>query len=511
MASYNSRAYRTRRPAQQARRAARHCRRAARALSRRYRLAPVQSNRQPMPRLCSWLLPDDSIFSQVKFHGNTTWLPRCLVWLALCWSLADARHLSDAFEQARAACPYLLPCPLTTYQGFMLALVCATARLLPLVRRVLHRRMQQVGSPHWRIHGWLPIAFDGSRSTAPRTRSNEAAFCAKDYGKGQAARYRKKKSKGMRRKRNQQNKAQPQQPQAWITLMWHMGLRLPWTWRLGPSDSSERGHVMDMAGEESFPEDTLFCGDAGFVGYPLWARLAERSHHFLVRVGANVNLLTQEGGCALKSGQDGEYEVPCWPRGASSAGKPPLHLRLLRVGVGKARVWLLSNVLDKERLTGQMASKFYRLRWGVELEFRGLKQTLGRARLRSRNDGRLLVELDWSILAMAVAELRAVKEQQQGRDEEGEPAADPARRSLAQAVRAIRSCLRELAKIPEAGQDLASKPRAAVTDDYVRNSSKKARYRPANPDKKPLGDPEVRPLNPKERRKLLELASATPS
>ena len=34
---------------------------------------------------------------------------------------------------------------------------------------------------------------------------------------------------------------------------------------------------------------------------------------------------------------------------------------------------------------------------------------------------------------------------------------------------------------------------------------------PPNPDKKPLGDPKVRPLNPKERRKLFELASATPS
>jgi len=45
--------------------------------------------------------------------------------------------------------------------------------------------------------------------------------------------------------------------------MWHMGLRLPWTWRLGPSNSSERGHVMEMLEKEEFPENTLFCGDAG--------------------------------------------------------------------------------------------------------------------------------------------------------------------------------------------------------------------------------------------------------
>jgi hypothetical protein len=33
------------------------------------------------------------------------------------------------------------------------------------------------------------------------------------------------------------------------------------------------------------------------------------------------------------------------------------------------------------------------MRWGVEVEFRGLKQTLERARLRCRNSQRLLAEL----------------------------------------------------------------------------------------------------------------------
>jgi hypothetical protein len=47
----------------------------------------------------------------------------------------------------------------------------------------------------------------------------------------------------------------------------------------------------------------------------------------------------------------------------------------------------------------------------MEVEFRELKQTLDRAKLRCRNAQRILVELDWSILAMAVAELFALKEQ----------------------------------------------------------------------------------------------------
>src|SRR3989442_14667471 len=99
-------------------------------------------------------------------------------------------------------------------------------------------------------------------------KGSEYAFFAANNGKGMTARYRKKKSQGMRRKKNERNKPQPQEPQAWITLLWHMGLRLPWSWRLGPSNSSERGHVIEMIENGKFPTNTLFCGDAGFVGYP---------------------------------------------------------------------------------------------------------------------------------------------------------------------------------------------------------------------------------------------------
>src|SRR5262245_20478241 len=113
MAQHNSRAYTTRRPPQQARRAARKRHQDARATARRRRLAQAESNRQSLLRLCSWLLPDDAIFAHVKLHGNTKWLPRCLAWLALCWAIVDAQHLTDAFDQAVGVCSCLLPCPLT--------------------------------------------------------------------------------------------------------------------------------------------------------------------------------------------------------------------------------------------------------------------------------------------------------------------------------------------------------------------------------------------------------------
>ena len=280
--------------------------------------------------------------------------------------------------------------------------------------------------------------------------------------------------------------------------MWHMGLRLPWMWRLGPSNSSERAHVMEMLEEGEFAESTLFCGDAGFVGYPLWSCMLAHGHQFLVRVGANVHLLSEMGCRLIDNGR-----VLCWPQAMQQAGQPPLELRLVRVKIGKTWMWMLTSVLDPHRLTKTQIARFYRMRWGIEVEFRGLKQTLDRAQLRCRNDRRLLVELHWSILAMAVAELFAVKEQQpRARSEQTatRTAGDPRKRSLASTIRALRFCLAHLTAIPKTGDELRTRLRQAITDDYVRKSSKRARYRPPNPDKKPLGNPKIRKLTAQEKR-----------
>ncbi len=284
-------------------------------------------------------------------------------------------------------------------------------------------------------------------------------------------------------------------------MMWHMSLRLPWTWRLGPSNSSERDHVKDMLRHEEFPENTLFCGDAGFVGYPLWSAILAAGQHFLIRVGANVDLLSEQADVKKCGG-----EVWCWPKGRMDSGEPPLRLRLVRVTVGKTKMWMLTSMLSERKLSKKQIVKFYKMRWGVEVEFRGLKQTLDKHTLKCRNSDRLLVELDWSIRAMAVAELIALREQLNNASAHDTDADyDPKDRSLANTMRALRKCMRQLHKLPTADDDLLQWLSGAVVQRYNNRTDKRARYRPKTHDKKPLGDPNVSKLSTEQRRKLKQL------
>ena len=479
-------------------------RRAQRKRANQAKKRKAQRNKEHLAGAFDWLLSDESIFAKIKLHGNTKCLPKCLVCLALLWAFSEARHVTDAYAEAVLCHQSMFGSVIPgTYQGFMGALTRWTEALMAVLWPILHQRMADIGGKFWRIGGWVPIAFDGSRSSAPRSRSNETAFCAKNYGKGKTAKYRKKKTKGLRRKKNEKNKPQPQEPQAWITLLWHMGLRLPWMWRLGPSDSSERAHVMEMIASGKFPKNTLFCGDAGFVGYPLWSAIGQGVADFLIRVGANVSLLAESADYQLHE----NGLVLCWPKAMQSQQRP-LRLRLVKVRIGKAQVYLLTSVQDPAKLPIKQMLRLYKLRWGIEVEFRGLKQTLDRGKLRCRNDQRLLAELNWSIMAMAVVELFALKAQlakQADRSRNKKQAADPAKRSLANTMRAIRGCMRDRDGTPEPGRDLATLLGEAVTDSYDRKKTKAARYRPPNPDKKPIGAPQVRRLTAQEKKQLREI------
>lgn len=447
-----------------------------------------QAGPEQLYRALTWAL-DTRLFASLRVHGNTTWTPAGLIALTLFWVWSDCQTLTGAFAQASRLCAGLFGrVILKSYQGLTRALVRWTPTLLPLLWKRLRQRMKHIAGDYWRIGPWLAIAVDGSRTTTPRTQGNERAFNPPRYGHGKKSKSRSR----WKNKRRKKQKAAPPAPQMWLTLLWHMGLKMPWAWKCGPSNSSERQHFAELLETETFPERTLFCGDAGFVGYDLWQSIARRGHHFLIRVGSNVRLLRRLGEVRRR----GDF-VHFWPKKVREKGQPPLVLRLLAFQAGRCTMFAVTNVLSERDLSARQARLLYQQRWGVEVQFRSLKQTFGRSKLHSRTPAMAHVELNWSVLGLWLVQLLAAAEQI--------PAGiDPGQGSVSVAVQVVRDAMRGGAACRVRGQ-----LREAVKDSYRRHGSKAARYRPKNKDKPSAGRPRIDDPSEAEKRKynrLLEIS-----
>jgi DDE family transposase len=448
----------------------------------------AQLNGERLRAAVNWAV-NRRIFAHLKFHGNTVWQVTDLILLTVVWVWSNDAALTGAFREARCwSLDVLGRSAVTTYQGLLKALVTWTGSWLPLLWAQLHQLMEEHGGGYWRVGLWLALAVDGSRVSVPRTKDNEKAFCAPNYGKSRTARYRRKKKNKGKRVRRRLKKPQPVKPQIWVTLLWHIGLQMPWSWKTGPSYACEREHLRQMLSAQKFPKNTLFCCDAGFTGYELWKAMSDAGHAFLIRVGANVTLLRNLGYVRERAGI-----VYCWPNSAARKGQPPLVLRHLQLRVGRCVMHLVTNVLDDKALTDAQAARLYQLRWGVELQFRTVKQTFARRKLRSRTPARAYVELDWSLVGLWLIQLFAVKKQL----EVGEI---PEHCSVALAIQVIRDTLRRWWERPE--ETFANKLQAAIKDDHIRYRSKKARYRPDYKDKPSAGKPVIRKATAWHRAKL---------
>lgn len=274
-----------------------------------------------------------------------------------------------------------------------------------------------------------------------------------------------------------------------MTLVFHMGLKLPWCWKTGPSTSSERHHFMELLKENLFPKKTLFCCDAGFVGYDLWRSIIDANQSFLIRVGANVRLLKKLG-----HARTGDGIVCLWPDSAARRKQPPIVLRLVVVRNSKGTMYLVTNVLNERELSDSAIAKLYPLRWGVELQFRSTKQTFGRGKLRCRNADHVLAELDCSMVALTVVQLFAIKEQIQL----DEP---PDRMSVAAALRAVRDSMNNWLEPSVGDESLTSQLRRALVDSYDRRSKKQARYQPKYKDKPKVTKPIVKNATSEQKKK----------
>ncbi len=103
------------------------------------------------------------------------------------------------------------------YPGWAAALQAWSGALRPAVAQRLRREMRGFADKHWRRGGRCAFAADGSRVECPRTAANEEAL-------GRAGR----KKTG---------------PQLFLTTLWHMGLGVPWDFRIGLGTEGERRHL----------------------------------------------------------------------------------------------------------------------------------------------------------------------------------------------------------------------------------------------------------------------------
>ncbi len=462
--------------------------------------ASPRTNGDALRRAVNWIL-NDSIFRDLKLHGNVSWTAAGLVCLAVFWVWNPESSLVAAAKAAVETVTAIFgSVAVASYQALTGALKTYTNQLLPVLWLRLQGLMADCDGGSWRIGLWLALAVDGSRVGTPRTWKNEQRFC-KPAGK-----HRRKKGKNAKKRGRHANQKrgstarkkshydpQPVSPQMWLTLIWHIGMRVPWCWKIGPSYSSERDHLLDMLAEQKFPEFTLFCGDAGFVGYDFWRGIADRGHHFLIRVGSNVRLLTNLGYFRERNGI-----VYCWPNAAMKKNQLPLVLRLLHFRDGRGEVYLVTNVLSEKELTDRQASELYRRRWGVELQFRSFKQTFGRSKLRSRTPDCAEIELHWSLIGLWMLQLLAIKEQTAA----GEPADNT---SIAAVLRIIRLMMYKESCIPPRGASLSKQLAAAQIDGYQRHSKKKSRNYPRRKEEPSAGKPQVRTATRTDKQKLHEL------
>lgn len=452
------------------------------------------SHAQDLSAAVEWLLQGVDEQS-IQLREDCGWTVKGLVAASLLWAWSDEAALTRRFTAARKIAARLLPAAVPSqgsYQAFTKLLVRWTAALMAAVMLALRARMRTSLAARYRTAGYVVFGGDGSRLALPRTAPNEAEFSPqKSHTKKQKSRRKNKKRKGGRRqpsgrgRRPRSSAARAQRarekkadsPQLWITTLWHAGTGLPWDWRIGPSDSSERHHLREMI--DALPPDALVAADAGFVGYEFWKDLLDAEREFVIRVGANVRLLKKLGVVRESAGT-----VYVWPNEAARKKQPPLVLRLVVVQGERHPWYLLTSVRDTSRLSDRQVAEIYQLRWGIELYYRHFKQTFNRHKLRSHTPAHVQIEAHWSMLGLWAMLLHA----QQYLHRRHVP---PERISVAAVLHAYRTAMREYKSHPDPGESLWELLRVALIDTYPR-TNKASRGHPRKKHQTAAGAPKVR-------------------
>ena len=394
-------------------------------------------------------------------NRKVRWTARLLAVCAILTVWSSEPTLGDRFGAARAVLVGMFPTrrrPGETYAGFIAALARASESLLAVIVPHLRRSVRVVAGTSWEVSGWAVFGVDGSKIDVPMTKANED-------GLGIASRKRAG-------------------PQMLLTVLFHVGSGLAWAWRRGVAKASERAHLLQMLG--TLPINALLLADAGFTGYDLLKSIIAGDRSFLIRVGSNVRLLTKLGYRV----REFDGLVWLWPDGVRGKGAEPLTLRLITVNGGsKGTLYLLTDVLDATKLSDADAGRLYAMRWGVELLYRSLKQTMNRGKMLSGSPTHAAVELDWSVIGLWVLGLA-----------NAEASGDLRRASVAQTLRRVRAAM------AGRGGNLHAALAAARRDDYQRHRPKKARHWPHKKREKRPGAPRARTATDEEVLQAKRLA-----
>ena len=406
--------------------------------------------RQGLRQATVGLLPTQ-VLPLLPVDGRTRWTSLLLALCAILMSWSGATTITDRFDAARRCLMRWYPGrrrPGGCYEGFIAALRSRGGRLARQIGahyRTHVKRLAEAGG-RWTLEGWTAFAVDSTKHDAPMTAANEAKLGCASRAKSW--------------------------PQLLLTTIYHLGSGLPWSFLRGRARSSERRHLLGLL--ITLPLDALLLADAGFTGYEFWRRITDSGRSFLIRVGSNVKLIENLGVVMRLQGQN---IVWVWPADRQKRRQPPLILRLITLTDSRNRtMYLLTNVLEDSRLSDAAASRLYALRWGVEVMYRALKQTLARRKLLSDSPRNARVELTWTMIGLWT--LMLVKAERCGQL--------PGNAGVAKVLRLVRRAMdgRPLALLCALSR---LKP-----EQYERQGPKTARHWPHRKRPKPPGKPKAR-------------------
>ena len=395
---------------------------------------------------------------------------------ALLWAWSDEGTLVERFRVVRRIVIFLFSVQhqvAKSYQAFMKMLACWTDDMVRAIQVSLRLRMPRQFEDCWQVFGFVLFGVDGSRIELPRTKSHEQAYSS----------IRKSKKRKKKAGKYGQHSRQANSPQMWLTTLWHIGTGLPWNWRSGPADSSERNDCLEMLA--SLPLLAMIVADAGFVGYDFARAITDSGRELLIRVGSNVKFLKRLG-YVRESGNT----VYLWPDKAAAKKSPPLALRLIEVHHGKHPVYLATSVLSTKRLTDSQIVELYRRRWGIELFYHHLKQTFARRKLRSTSSDNARLELEWSLIGLWAMGFYALMEARHVETL-------PSKLSVAKMLRAFRRTMRDYRHPAGDGWRLRRELREATIDDYTRQNKTSRNY-PRKKKETPPGRPIINDATPKQ-------------